>query len=202
MEKVFTDIYINNGFDPNYKSGLGASYEQAKYIIKEIPKMIKLYDIKTVFDCPCGDFNWMKYIYRKFDKYIGADIVKELVLDNIRHYPGIKFVHFDILHNKIPKCDLILCRDLFVHFKFAESVQAFRNIKRSGCKFLLMTTFTGRGVNEERDNTGDWRTVNFQIEPYNFPPPLFVINEQCTEFGGQFIDKCLALWNIKDIPDF
>jgi hypothetical protein len=40
--------------------------------------------------------------------------------------------------------------------------------------------------------TGGWRTLNFQLPPFNFPPPLHLLNENCTEAGGKFFDKSLG----------
>jgi hypothetical protein len=44
-----------------------------------------------------------------------------------------------------------------------------------------------------------WRQLNFQIPPFNFPPPLKLIDEKCAESGGIFADKHLALWELDDL---
>jgi hypothetical protein len=42
--------------------------------------------------------------------------------------------------------------------------------------------------------------LNLQYAPFLFPAPLAVINESCTEAGGDYADKSLALWRVEDLP--
>jgi len=46
---------------------------------------------------------------------------------------------------------------------------------------------------------GGWRTLNFRFAPFNFPAPLHLLNERCTENNGKYADKSLVLWKILDI---
>jgi len=48
--------------------------------------------------------------------------------------------------------------------------------------------------------TGDWRLLNLQRPPFNFPPPLRLMNERCTESRGAFGDKSLGLWLVGQLP--
>jgi hypothetical protein len=36
--------------------------------------------------------------------------------------------------------------------------------------------------------------------PFNFPRPIKLINEGCTEGNNLFTDKALGLWRLQDIP--
>ena len=72
------------------------------------------------------------------------------------------------------------------------------NIKKSGITYLLTTTFTQCHENVDIV-TGDWRIINLEKPPFNFPPPVRIINEKCTEGNGTYADKCLGLWRIKEI---
>ena len=65
-------------------------------------------------------------------------------------------------------------------------------------KYLLTTTFTNRQLNEDI-TTGSWRTLNLQINPFRFPEPKIIINENCSEQDYKYIDKSLALYLIEDI---
>ena len=47
--------------------------------------------------------------------------------------------------------------------------------------------------------TGDWRPLNLQDKPFNFPSPILIINENCTEDGGEYSDKSMALWDISKL---
>jgi hypothetical protein len=47
--------------------------------------------------------------------------------------------------------------------------------------------------------TGNWRTLNLTVAPFEFPKPVLVVNEKCTEDGGRFRDKSLGLWKVSDV---
>lgn len=47
--------------------------------------------------------------------------------------------------------------------------------------------------------TGDWRPINLEKAPFNFPTPMLVIEEQYDEnFKKEFRAKLLAIWRIDD----
>ena len=204
MEEKFNNIYSQKKWiiNKNVKSisGPGSDDEQTKKIIIEIPKLLEEYNIKSIFDCPCGDFNWMNRIVNNNNNYTGGDIVEKLIEENKNKYPNINFIKFDISKNDIKNSyDLIICRDLFVHFSYSDIKKTLSNIKKSNCKYILMTTFPNK---TNRDcKTSDWRPLNFQKEPFNFPEPLMIINEGCTEGELNFTDKSLGLWEIKNINE-
>lgn len=203
METIFTDIYRNNLWFNKHKSGGGADDLQTYIIRQQIPKLVENYKINSLLDCPCGDINYMKQIFHLIPNYTGCDIVEDLINTHKKTFPNKNFIKLNISEDKIPLNDLILCRDLFVHFSYDAIKKTIKNIKSSGCKYILMTTFTNRNKNEELNRLGyDWRTLNFEIEPFNFPKPLYIINENCSEGDNMYKDKSLGLWEIKDLPDF
>jgi hypothetical protein len=72
------------------------------------------------------------------------------------------------------------------------------NLKQSKITYLLTTTFSDRIENKDIV-TGDWRTLNLEIAPFNFPKPSQLFNEHCTEAQGAFADKCLGLWKVENV---
>ena len=73
-----------------------------------------------------------------------------------------------------------------------------KNFKRSGTKYLLITTFVNRLSNNDLGK-GFWRTINIERPPFNFPNPIKIIDEKCTELNGEYSDKSLGLFLLKDI---
>jgi hypothetical protein len=131
--------------------------------------------------------------------YVGADIVRELVARNQRYAAeGIAFRHMDLLLHPLPRVDLILCRDCLVHFSYEDIFKALRNLCASGSRFLLTTTFPGRQENLQIP-TGQWRPLNLERAPFFLAPPLTILNEGCTENGGEYADKSLGLWHLDDV---
>jgi hypothetical protein len=51
------------------------------------------------------------------------------------------------------------------------------------------------------DLIGDdiWRPLNLELPPFNFPKPVKLINEQCTEGNGEYTDKHLGLWFLDEV---
>ncbi len=133
-------------------------------------------------------------------KYIGIDIVKELINQNKIRYgaPGRDFITKDLTTDVLPQADIILCRDCFVHLSFKDTYNIIQNFKKSGSKYLLTTTFTDRQYNTDLGKSF-WRTINLELPPFNFPKPISIINENCTEFYSNYTDKSLGLWLLKDI---
>ena len=86
-----------------------------------------------------------------------------------------------------------------MHLSIADICSALGNIKSSQIAYLLTTTFPNCEENEDI-TTGDWRLLNLEKPPFNFPTPLRLINEQCSESGGLYRDKSLGLWQVQDIP--
>ncbi|MEO6490246.1 MAG: hypothetical protein ABIO04_09925, partial [Ferruginibacter sp.] len=111
---------------------------------------------------------------------------------------NFKFQVLDLIIDQLPQSDIIINRDCLVHLSFADIFSALKNIKSSGCKYLLTTTFTDHPKNTDII-TGSWRTINLQQPPFNFPIPLLMINENCTESNGDYKDKSMGLWEISKI---
>ncbi len=200
-EEIFTEIERENIWQESESvSGIGSTLVQTKKIIEEIPKVIDKLKVKTVFDIPCGDFNWFQKINLSSVVYLGGDIVQEIIAQNNQKYKkdNIAFIHFNLLEDIHKPVDLVFCRDCLVHFSIPDIYKALRNIRESSSKYLMTTTFPGEENNMDIV-TGGWRPLNFEKAPFNFPKPELVINENCTEKDGAFGDKSLGVWEIKDL---
>lgn len=197
--QVFTDIYKNNGWRSDESvSGHGSTLEATSAIRGALPVMFDHYGIKTVLDIPCGDFNWWQHI-KGIEKvqYVGADIVPELIHENNARYSSgaVSFIYMDITANQLMPMDLILVRDLLGHFSNADVRKALINIKRSGSKYLLATTFPNHETSGDIE-TGEWRPINL-ASMWGLPDPIATIDERCTAGGGAFADKSLGLWALR-----
>jgi hypothetical protein len=199
--EVFTEVYANGLWGiRESRSGTGSNLEQTKTIREQLPALIRDLGVRKLLDVPCGDFYWLKEVELGLDEYTGGDIVQELIEENQKTYngPGRKFMVLDVIEDKIPRVDLVFCRDCLVHFSFRDISSALDSIKKSSSTYFLTTTFRGRDENEDI-YTGQWRPLNLQQPPFNFPEPLNLINENCTLGNGLFADKCLGLWKLSDL---
>ena len=196
----FHEIYRKNVWDcPETVSGSGSTAEQTQKLRKELPNLLTRNQINSVVDAPCGDFNWMKLVDMGSRQYVGIDLVPELI-ESVREKFGSdrrSFLVLDISKALLPKTDLIICRDCFVHFSNADILATLRNFKRTNSRFLLTTTYPNHPFNTDCP-TGHWRMLNLQLPPFNFPTPLELLVEECGE-GECFATKSLGLWRLESV---
>ncbi|MBW4507351.1 MAG: hypothetical protein KME64_12665 [Scytonematopsis contorta HA4267-MV1] len=202
LDETFRYIYQTNLWSGSDSvSGAGASRIQTQRIETELPELLKKLQVDVILDLPCGDFSWMQFVDLPVSHYIGADILPEIIAENIRSYTNEsrQFLKLDLISEPLPKADLLLCRDCFVHFSISDIFAAIDNIKNSQITYLLTTTFPNCEDNQDII-TGDWRLLNLEKSPFKLPPPLQLINEQCSEGENLYQDKSLGLWRVQDIP--
>jgi hypothetical protein len=181
------------------RSGPGSELSDTVMIRKALPLIWKKYDIKTFLDVPCGDFNWMKEVDKTAIEYIGGDIVDELVASNNKSYrtERIEFRTIDITKDAIPTVDMIFCRDCLVHLSFENIAKALSNFARSGCKYLMLTSYPLTVKNHDISD-GNFREINLFKEPFNLPRKyLHKVKEKSRRFSE--IDRTMYLWDIGDI---
>ncbi|WP_277487383.1 class I SAM-dependent methyltransferase [Catalinimonas alkaloidigena] len=201
--EVFQDIYEQNTWNISTQesvSGEGSTTEQTQALKKDLPRLLRQFNVHSMLDLPCGDFHWMQELKLEGIHYTGADIVSELVQKNQRLYGcnHREFTLMDLINDPLPQVDLIFCRDCLVHFSHQDVSSALTNIKASGSTYLMMTHFPLEDHNKDII-TGGWRPANFCLPPFNLPLPLELLNEQCSEMEGAFHDKSMAVWKIEDI---
>src|SRR2546426_12003393 len=140
IESIFTTIYRNNEWrDAESVSGPGSSLTRTCVIRDELPGLLRTFGARSLLDAPCGDFNWMRHVNLEGVRYIGGDVVPDLIEQNrLKHGNQHRtFILLDITKDVLPRTDAILCRDCFIHFSFAHILAAIANFKRSDFEFLL-----------------------------------------------------------------
>lgn len=202
LEDAFSRIYSTNLWGgEESRSGLGSASAATRVLRAALPEVLRAVGARSLLDAPCGDFGWLSHVNLGAVEYIGADIVPTLVARNTERYADERrrFVQLDLTRDPLPAADVILCRDCLVHLSFANVARALDNIRRSAAGYLLTTTFTDHDVNEDIED-GDWRILNLERAPFNLPPPMAVIVEDCVEGDGDYRDKSLGLWRVEELP--
>lgn len=170
-------------------SGCGSFLKNTKEIRGFISSVIIKYSIKSIADCPCGDWNWMQYVDLTDINYTGLDVVQPLVQANNTLYgkSNINFRHFNILTEIPPRADLLICRDLLFHLNLADQKIAAENLKKSGSRLIMTTTFPWITENAElqpRELMAGWgyRHINAELEPLAFKNPVDEVTENSACF--------------------
>jgi hypothetical protein len=170
---VFSRIFRDRGWgDEESVSGIGSRMAQTENIRRELPRILREYHVKRLFDAPCGDLNWMKSVLVETNvQYTGGDIVPDVV-ELARHNspePAYTFTVFDITSDPFPTADLWVCRDVLFHLSFANIWKALQNFCRSEIKMMLVTTHTAEEVVNRDIWTGDFRLLDLFKPPFSLP---------------------------------
>ncbi|MBR0778608.1 class I SAM-dependent methyltransferase [Bradyrhizobium diazoefficiens] len=183
-------------------SGLGSEDRATATIRDALPSLLQRLGARSLLDAPCGDAGWIGRLTRDV-AYTGIDIVPSLIDANrarvARGELAGRFLVADITRDALPRAELILCRDCLVHLSFQNVARAVARFRASGARFLLVTTFPEWDDNRDCED-GDWRALNMEKPPFNWPAPREIINEACEEGGGGWRDKSLGLWWLDELP--
>lgn len=194
-EQLFTDYYkINNWGDDESVSGFGSTLKYTEKLREELPVIFEKYGVEKILDAPCGDFNWFRHsIENSSYEYIGGDIVKPLIDRHQDEFKNnrLRFVHLDITKHPLPKADVWLCRDCFIHLSNADIKKALHNFLQSDVDLLITTSYTESDKNIDI-LTGEHRFLNLELPPFNFPKPELYIDDWIEGYPV----KKLGLWRL------
>lgn len=175
-------------------SGFGSTVEYTAAARKLLLEVVNKFHIKTIFDAPCGDLNWMQIVWPELRhlnvKYRGADLSEKIIDYDIERFHNdslIEFVPFswDITSMIPPPVDLVIMRDVLFHLPVISAQRALASVSQSGAKYLLTTTFK-TGVNnppfkyctlKEMGHDAYFYRVNLFASPFNLPQPIAFVDE-------------------------
>lgn len=181
---IFSNIYDRNLWD--YGSGPGSLPELTVEYRELIKNVIQNNQIKTVLDYGCGDWQFSRLIdwNNLIEHYTGADVVPSLIDHHSKTFSSNK-INFKLVDDsfKWEPVDLIICKDVLQHLPNTVIADILSNM-RSSSKFILLTNDIngpkGSLTLNKDCKPGDWRTLDFSIEPWNI---------QCEK---------LLTWNVKN----
>ena len=181
IEDLFSDYYRKrtwSGGKEETVSGSGSTLKKTAVLRESLPAFFQKHGVKTLFDAPCGDFNWFQHVERGDLNYIGGDIVKAMVEANTSAYANerTRFIHFDITKDEPPKADMWFCREVLLHLSYDLIFQFLKNFARSEIPYLLVSSHHAFPENIDIP-TGAGRPVNLEIAPFNLPPPIDYIDD-------------------------
>jgi hypothetical protein len=195
---VFSRIYAERAWgDAESKSGPGSGLERTAGLRRELPHLLAELGVETLLDAGCGDFHWLQAADLPVRSYIGIDVVPSLISDLTTRYgsPDRRFLAADITRDRLPRAEFILCREVLMHFPDEDVLRAVGNMRRTGARWLLTTTFVDRTSNEPI-SLGGWRPLNLQAAPFDFPPPVRTLEDMPLVQREGYLDKRLALWEL------
>ncbi|MFL5538640.1 MAG: hypothetical protein ACJ8J0_06580, partial [Longimicrobiaceae bacterium] len=108
---VFTRVYRRNvwGNDESV-SGAGSTESRGADFRDDLIGLLRRLDAHVLLDAPCGDFNWIGPVADAVPRYIGVDVVPELI-ERVRAAHGSErrtFIRADLARDPLPRADVIL----------------------------------------------------------------------------------------------
>ena len=177
-------------------SGAGSGMEATRSLREVLPGVLVELEVKRILDVPCGDWNWMRNVDLPVDHYFGGDLVESIVLRNRERFgrPGVEFGVFDLCIDELPAADLLLCRDVLIHFSFVDSLRVLDRLRESDIRYFASTTFVEQGSNKDQATSIPWRPINLQRPPYNLPEPSRLLIDDYNR-----PDQRLGIWRVEDL---
>jgi len=189
----FTGVYRSAAWGSSESlSGPGSERNSGsvRQALVALSQIVEKYEIRSVADIPCGDFNWMPEFLEKHPSvaYAGYDIVGGLISQNRKSNPAFNFHVLDITEQVPPRADLIFSKDLVNHLMDKDVWKALANMVRSGATYVMITSNSVSTPNEDlpRNVGGMSRLLNLRTEPFSLPTPVYE-------------DGYLAMWRTEDL---
>jgi SAM-dependent methyltransferase len=164
---VFENIYKNNFW--GFGSGTGSVPINNLPYIDFLQKFINEHDdIKTVLDIGCGDWQISEVVDWGQKKYLGIDVVDNVIQKNIKKYSNdkIQFKVLNLFEEDIPESDLIIIKDVFQHLSFDNIRKILNKLDNSKFKYVIISGDVNYLTNYDIHD-GSYRTLNVNIEPFN-----------------------------------
>jgi 2-polyprenyl-3-methyl-5-hydroxy-6-metoxy-1,4-benzoquinol methylase len=182
-EEVMGSIYRKKtwgGRKHDFYSGQGSHLSKiVDPYVKKILQFLESFDPKlTVCDLGCGDFNVGNRLVDASSRYIGVDIVPELIARNRERFtdPKLEFRCLNIVTEELPPADCILVRQVLQHLSNDEIVLVVKKLKKY--KYLIVTEHVPKGdfvPNLEKKTGANIRLsqnsgVVLTASPFNYKP--------------------------------
>ncbi len=202
LQDLFTTVYRENAWGSSEsRSGTGSELATTAPLRERLPGLIEALGVRSVVDVACGDLNWIWNLDLDLDSYLGLDVVPDLIARHQaeRDRANWSFRVADVTSEAAPTADLILCRDVLVHFSWADLRSAIHNVKASRSTWLLTTTFPGSPHTDI--HTGEWHPIDLEARPVGFGEPARRMPDPQVHASFSYTEKELDLWRISDLPD-
>jgi SAM-dependent methyltransferase len=170
-EYIFDNYYRRQRWGRG--SGLGSTSQATIFYRSILQEVLTRYEIGTVVDAGCGDWEFSQLIDWSLVSYIGIDVVPSLIAQNSVRFgrPNVSFRCSDIRGSLLPDGDLLLCKDVLQHWPIGDIV-GFCEKALLKYKYLLLTNAIhmvsrGSGRLNSEICLGGFRTLDLEMPPFN-----------------------------------
>jgi hypothetical protein len=171
------------GRPPETANGPGSTLEATEQIREWLSGLLIRYDIQTMLDAPCGDWNWMNSANIGEVEYTGWDTDPNVIADarerlaHMKYPPDALFERVNLLTvPEIPEYDLILSRDFFAHLPNKPIQTVLRKFEDSGTRYLLASNYPD-AVNDFVYKPQDFTYFGYLERPVNLEAGPFSLTK-------------------------
>lgn len=178
---IFDKIYENSYWGKG--SGGGSSPEATQPYKVFLEDFIRQYNVKSIVDLGCGDWQFSQFLDFGSATYVGIDASKNVIKNNQQSFSrsGVSFDNLPEDYKELPSADLLICKDVLMHlstegvrdilsilptFKYALITNDIPCVSAFG-EILLKLRHPFFPVNNKEIKTGDYRTLDPTQRPYN-----------------------------------
>lgn len=190
--RIFRTIYsANRWHGTETRSGPGSTMGSTRRLREALPDLIADLGATSVLDAACGASFWMPDL----PGYVGVDIVPAAVRTVQQAFPERRYEVADICTDALPRCDAVIARDVLAHLATADALAALGNIRATGARWLLATTFVG-GDNAIDTRTGGYHEIDLAEAPFGLGTPRDMIADGYWEDDLIYPTKHIGVWAI------
>lgn len=164
FSKIYRERLWGEGRD-EFLSGSGSSGEVAEKYVDYVGRFIRDHGIESVVDLGCGDFRIGKVISQSASRYMGVDVVPELIAHHNAKYSteSIRFQCLDITEDDLPAGDLCLVRQVLQHLSNEEITSVLGKLGQY--RYVLITEHfppmnIGFSANKDKPHGPDTRVLD------------------------------------------
>lgn len=168
--------------DQTQGSGPGSTPDFTDKWREFLAQAVKLSEAKTVLDWGCGDWQHSKLVDWNGSRYVGVEIVPELVekLNREHGKESVSFLWFDpeadvpgvFLQKNCPRADLVVCKDVIQHLPNAEAAEIVATLVATGADVLLVNDLGSDVDNNIETVVGGCRMIDPRKEPFSLPAEI------------------------------
>ncbi|WP_210647661.1 class I SAM-dependent methyltransferase, partial [Helicobacter bilis] len=191
LNVLFDVVYETNMWGNG--SGSGSCEKLCKNYVVFLQDFFKKYNITSIVDAGCGDWQFSKNIDFSGIKYHGYDVASQVIKNNTSKYSkdNVVFHLYDGDFSKLPAADLLLCKDVLQHPTNAKIQSFIDNLYKF--KYALITNDIGEHCNYDILTT-ECRNLDLRLAPFFLDCKIvFEIQENHPQEWG-IASKPTMLW--------
>jgi len=172
--------------------GPGSTVEACKPILEALPRWISKFEVKSIVDLGCGDWNWMKHLDLSGIQYDGFDVVEFFIAGNRKYETrNIRFHHADILEAEIPTSDLVICKDVLGHLPNDLVLKVLDKVKGKARLLAASTSVVWPSSKRVGMRVGAFSPIDLEGKPFNVGIPIAQVSVPNTPGNPP---KLFSLW--------